>query len=160
MLQEFVHAFEERLRSASSRFNGRCSLEDNDSVGKISGHDEIVLDDESSLLGMHNEPLDHFGAHHTLLRVQIGRGLVDQIDVCRLAETKSHGGTLQLSTGQVLDLLVDNVVDAKRFHDIGNELWMNVRIADLVVQKLANRAFRFGRNLLRLVADVELRNFS
>ena len=29
------------------------------SVGKVGGHDEVVLNDESGLLGVKNETLDH-----------------------------------------------------------------------------------------------------
>lgn len=59
MLQEFVHASQERLRSASFGVDTRSSIEDNDTVSQICGHDEIVLHNESSLFGMQNEPLDH-----------------------------------------------------------------------------------------------------
>lgn len=39
----------EYSRSGSCR-NSRSTLEHNDSISEISGHDEIVLDDESGLL--------------------------------------------------------------------------------------------------------------
>jgi len=38
-------------------FNGRFSLKHNDTVSQIGGHDEIVLNNESSLLGMQNKPV-------------------------------------------------------------------------------------------------------
>lgn len=36
--------------------------------------------------------------------VQVGGGLVDQVDVGRFAQTQSQGHPLQLSAGQVLNL--------------------------------------------------------
>ena len=57
------------LRCGSSR-DGRLTLEDNDPVGKVGGHDEIVLNDERSLLRMKYESLDNFGSDNTLLGIQ------------------------------------------------------------------------------------------
>ena len=47
----------------------------------------------------------YLGSHKTLLGVKVGRGLVDEIDVGRLAEAEGHGNALQLTAGQVLDFL-------------------------------------------------------
>ena len=38
-------------------------------VGEVGGHDEIVLHHESRFLGVHDEPLDDFGASNALLTV-------------------------------------------------------------------------------------------
>jgi hypothetical protein len=38
---------------------GRLSLIHNDSVSHVGGHDEIMFDNESSLLAMHDEALDN-----------------------------------------------------------------------------------------------------
>ena len=40
---------------SSSGSNSRLALEHDDPISKISGHDEIVLDDESGLLSVENE---------------------------------------------------------------------------------------------------------
>ena len=41
-------------------------------VCQVGGHDEVVLDNEASLLGVQDEPLDHLGRHQPLLGVQVG----------------------------------------------------------------------------------------
>ncbi len=46
---------EKRLRSGCGG-NGGLALEHDDTVRKVGGHDEVVLDDERSLLGMQDEP--------------------------------------------------------------------------------------------------------
>ena len=104
-------------------------------------------------------PFNDFGAHDTLLRVQVGRRLVNQVDVSWLAEAEGHGGSLQFSSGKVLHLLVHDVVDAERLHDVRHKLGVDVGVADLVVKQLADRPFGLGRYLLRLVADVQLGHF-
>lgn len=49
-------------------------------------------------------PLDDPGGHQSLLGVQVGRGLVDQVDVGWFAQTQREGDSLQLTTRQVLHL--------------------------------------------------------
>lgn len=49
-------------------------------------------------------PLDDPGGHQSLLGVQVGRGLVDQVDVGWFAQTQCEGDSLQLTTRQVLHL--------------------------------------------------------
>lgn len=49
-------------------------------------------------------PLDDSSSHQPLLRVQVRRRLVDQVNVGRFPQTQSEGDSLQLTTGQVLDL--------------------------------------------------------
>jgi hypothetical protein len=46
------------------------TLEDNDPVGEVGCHDEIVLDDERSLLRVQDETLDNLGGDNTLLGVE------------------------------------------------------------------------------------------
>ena len=64
----------------------------------------------------------HLGTDETLLGIEIRRGLVDEIDVGRFAQTEGHGHALQLSAGQILDLLVDDGLDFHGLHHIGHEL--------------------------------------
>ena len=45
------------LRCSSGGDSG-FTLEDNDTISEISGHDEVVLDDEGRLLGVEDKPLD------------------------------------------------------------------------------------------------------
>ena len=49
-------------------------------------------------------PLDDLGGVESLLRVEVGGGLVDEVDVGRLAQAQRQGHALQLATGQVLNL--------------------------------------------------------
>ena len=58
ILQELVTAGKERLGRVGARIDSWLTVEDNDTVGKISGHDEIVLDDKSSFLSVHDETFD------------------------------------------------------------------------------------------------------
>lgn len=60
--------------------------------------------------------------HTHLLRVQVGGGLVDEVDVGRLAESQGDRHALQLSPREVLDFVVDDVVDAQRLHHVRHEL--------------------------------------
>jgi hypothetical protein len=50
--------------------DSRRALEDNNTVSEISCHYEIVLDNESRLLRMQDEPLDHLRCNDSLLRIQ------------------------------------------------------------------------------------------
>ena len=50
----------------------------------------------------------YLGSHEALLGVEVGRRLVDEVDVCRLAEAQCHGDALQLTAGHVLDFLRKN----------------------------------------------------
>ena len=43
-------------------------------------------------------------------------------------------------TGEVLHLLVDDFLNHERFHDVGDELGMDVRVPDFLVKQLADRA--------------------
>lgn len=49
-------------------------------------------------------PLDNLGGHDTLLGIQIGRGLIDKVDVSGLAQAQDKGESLKLTTGKVDDL--------------------------------------------------------
>ena len=70
-----------------------------------------MLDNEPSLLGVEDEPLDDLGSHQPLLRVKVGGRLVDKVDVCRFAKAKCHGHALQLSARKVLNLLVNDIIN-------------------------------------------------
>ena len=51
-------------------------------------------------------------------------------------------------------LLVHDIVHHKGLHHIGDELWMNVGVPDLVVEELPNCALKLGTDLLWLVTDI------
>lgn len=50
------------------------------------------------------EPLNDPGSHQSLLRVQVGRRLIDQVNVSWFPQTQSESDSLQLTTRQVLYL--------------------------------------------------------
>jgi hypothetical protein len=58
VLQEGIATSEKRLRLVGASIDSRLAVKDNDTISEVSGHDEIVLDDEGSLLGVHDEALD------------------------------------------------------------------------------------------------------
>jgi len=79
--EERIHAGKEALRSAGLSLDGRLSFKYNNPVGQVGGHDEVVLDDEGGLLGVHDEAFDDLTSDDTLLRVQVRAGFVDEVDV-------------------------------------------------------------------------------
>jgi hypothetical protein len=115
-----------------------------------------VLDNEGRLLSVHDETLDNAGSDDTLLGVEVGGGLVDQVDIRGLTECEDDGHTLQFSSGQVLDLLVDEVVDTKGLVDVGLELGVQERGADLLEKKFSDGSGELGVDLLRLHRDAHL----
>ncbi len=158
--EERVHAGEEGLGRRGVGLERGRALEHDDTIGQIRGHDEIVLDNEGGLLAVANVALDDLGRVQTLLRVQVRRRLVDQVHVGRLAQTQADSHTLQLTTGQVLDLLVHELLDLQRFQHVRVELRVNGRVADTRHQQRLHVAVKLGRNLLRLVRNVQLGNLS
>lgn len=158
VLQEGVAAGEERLGLVGVRVDTGLAVKDDDTVGEISGHDEIVLDDEGRLLGVHDESLDDSRGNDTLLGIEVGRGLVDQVDISGDTEGEDNGDTLQFTTGQVLDFLVNKVVELEGFDDIGLELRRQEGLLDLLEEELANSAVELGGDGLRLHADSHLRD--
>ena len=67
-------------------------------VSQISGHDEIVLHNKAGFFCVEDESLDAPGAFDSLFRVEVGRGLVDQIYVSGLSESNNGCDSLQLSS--------------------------------------------------------------
>ena len=156
--EELVAASEQRLGCLRTRVDRGLTVEDDDAVGKVGGHDEIVLDDEGGLLGVHDEALDDARGDDTLLRVEVGGRLVDDVDVGGHAEGEHDGDTLQLTTGQVLDFLVDKVVHLERLVDIGLELGVDEGGLDALEEELADSTLELGCDLLGLHGNVHGRD--
>lgn len=55
-------------------------------IGQVSCHNEIVLNYEACLLGVHDEALDELASGDSLLRVQVRRRLVKQVQLSGFAE--------------------------------------------------------------------------
>ena len=160
VLQEGVAAGQERLGLVGMRVDTGLAVEDDDSVGEIGGHDEIVLDDEGGLLGVHDESLDDAGGNDTLLGVQVGGGLVDEVNVGGDTEGQNDGDALQFTTGQVLDFLVDEIIKLQGLDDVGLELGGQEHGPDLLEEELADGAIKLGSDGLGLHADGHLGNAS
>jgi len=71
VLQELVAAGEEGFGGVGTGVDGWLAIEDDDTVGEVGRHDEVVLDDESGLLGVHDETLDDTCGDDTLFRVEV-----------------------------------------------------------------------------------------
>lgn len=155
-LQELVATSKEGLGLVGVCVNTGLSVKDNDTVGKVSRHDEIVLDDESSLLGVHDPSLDDLGSHNTLLGVEVGTGLVNDVDVGGLSEGQDNGDTLKFTTRQVLDVLVNKAVQLEGLDDLGLELRKQEGGSDLLEEELANGTLKLGVDGLRLHGDGHL----
>lgn len=156
VLEEAVHAGKEGLGGAGGAVAGRGAFEDDDAIGQVGGHDEVVLDDEGGLFGVEDEALDDLGSNDALLGIEIGRGLVDEVNVSGLAETEGDGHALELAPGQVAHGLVDDVVEAQGLDDVSLELGVQEHVADFVEEEVADRVFGLAKELLGLVGDVEL----
>ena len=157
-LEELVAAGEQRLGRLRARVDRGLTVEDDDAVGKVGGHDEIVLDDEGGLLGVHDEALDDARGDDTLLGVEVGGRLVDDVDVGGHTEGEHNGDTLQLTTGQVLDFLVDEVVHLERLVDISLELGVDEGGLDALEEELADSTLELGCDLLGLHGNVHGRD--
>lgn len=72
----------------------RFVIEDNDVVGKVSGYDEIVFDNEGGFFGVYDEMFDDVRGNDMLFRVEVGRGFVNEIDVGGYIECENDGNML------------------------------------------------------------------
>lgn len=122
VLEEGVAAGQERLGLVGVGLDTGLAVKYNDTVSQVCCHDEIVLDDKGSLLGVHDEALNDAGSDDTLLGVEVGRWLVNDIDIGWKTQGQDNGHTLQFTTRQVLDFLVNEVVELQGLDDIGLEL--------------------------------------
>ncbi len=98
VLQELVATGKQAFRSIGPGVNGWLAVKDDDTVGEIGGHDEIVLDDERCLLAVHDESFDDSGGNDTLLGVEVRRRLINEVDICRETECKNDSHTLKFTT--------------------------------------------------------------
>ena len=106
-----------------------------------------MLHDERSLLRVHDEALDDACGDDTLFGVEVGGGLINDVDVGWHAEGEDDGDALQFTTGEVLHFLVDEVVDFEGLVDIGLELGREEGGLDLLEEELADGALEFGVDL-------------
>lgn len=88
------------------------------SVSEVCGHQKVVLDDKGGLLRVHDKAFDDPGCHYPLLRIKIGTGFIDEVDVSWNTKCKHDGDTLKFTTGQILDFLIDKIIQLEGFVDI------------------------------------------
>jgi hypothetical protein len=119
-------------------------------------HDEIVLYDEGSLLSVHDESLDDLGGNDTLLRVEVGGRLINKVDIGRSTKGQNDSNTLQLTTREVKDLLVNEIVYPEWLVNVGLELWVEEGGSDLLEEELTDSSGELGVDGLRLHGNVEL----
>ena len=55
VLEEDIHATEERAWGARARLDSGLAVKDDNAVGQVRGHDEVVLHNERRLLGVQDE---------------------------------------------------------------------------------------------------------
>jgi len=91
-----------------------------------------------------------------LLRVEVSGRLIDKVDIARLSESQNDSNALQLTTGQVLDFLVEQNVDLERQEDLSLEQRCLPTSLELGVEKHLDRAFELGCDGLGLVGNVQL----
>jgi len=73
-----------------------------------------VLDDECGRLRRYDPALHDLSSKHSLLRIEISRRLINEINIALLGEAKSNGDTLQLTTRQGLHLVVIQILNIER----------------------------------------------
>lgn len=78
--------------------------EHDDAICEVCCHDKVVFDNKRRLLGVKDEALDDLCAHETLLRVEVGRRLVNEVDVGGFAKAQRHGRALELATRESFHL--------------------------------------------------------
>lgn len=154
ILEELITTCQQAFWGVRSGFDARLTIEDDDSVGEICGHDEIVLNNESGFLGVHDEPFDDAGGDDTLLGVKIGAWLIDEVDICWNTQGKNDSNTLQFTAREILHFLVDEVVELKGLVDIRLELRAQESGLDFLEEKLSDGACELGRDLLGLHRNV------
>ena len=120
-VKELVHTSDHALGSASVGVLCGLTTEDDDLIGEISRHDEIVLHDKGSSLGIDDPTFHDASSEDTLFRIQVRGWLIDKIEVARLCQGNDQGDTLKLTTRQVLDFVIKERVDIEGDKDFRAE---------------------------------------
>lgn len=139
--QEGVEAMGDGVRAAGSGLDTRGTSVVDDTIGEVSSHQEIMFNDEGSLAGSHDPPLDDLGDNNTLLDIKVGRGLIKKVNIGLLTKSKGNGDTLALTTGKIGHVLVRNVVCADALvgtSEINVEGHKNLVLEERVAGKLGD----------------------
>lgn len=157
--QEFIHAADQVLRSVGNTVSTGSTFVNNNQISKISGHDEIVFNDETSLLGVQDESLDNLGSNNSLFGIQISRRFIDQVNISRLTKSKDQSNSLKFTTGKSLNFVILKMIDMEGSNDIGDELRIRVNTLQSRFEEFVDATFELRGDLLGLVRNVQFRNF-
>jgi hypothetical protein len=109
--QELVHARNQILRAVGNTISTGSTFVNDNQISKISGHDEIMFNDETSLLGVQDESLDNLRGDNSLFGIQISRRFINQVNISRLTESKNNSNSLKFTTGKSLNFVVLKMID-------------------------------------------------
>lgn len=90
-------------------------------------------------------PLDDAGGHDSLLRVEVGRRLVNEVNVRGLSQSDDQRHSLELSSREVLDFLVKNRLQLQRLYYVCLKLRMIKRLPDFREKQLPAYKTRRGK---------------
>lgn len=97
--------------------------------------------------------LDDSGDNETLCRIQIRRWLVYQVQICILTQSQNGRNALQLTSGQLLNLTLHQVLNIQWANDRVLEAARIERLWNLGIQHVLHGALEVRRQGLRLVGD-------
>mmetsp|Transcript_15214 Transcript_15214/g.14789 ORF Transcript_15214/g.14789 Transcript_15214/m.14789 type:complete len:249 (-) Transcript_15214:864-1610(-) len=115
-----------------------------------------MLHNEGTSLRINDPPFHDFGATNSLLRVQVGARLIDQVDITGFPEGQHNGHTLELSSRQLLDLVVQQGLNVQRNQHFRLKQRSFPRLLQFRVEKVLNTTNKLWSDFLRLVADIQL----
>jgi len=159
-LKELVHSRDHAFRGSAVGVFGWDTIEENDLVGHVGSHNEIVLNNEGSTLGRHNPTLHDLGGNDTLFGVEIGTGLINEINIAALSESEYNSHTLELTTRKSLDIVVQNCLNLEGAKDFSLEDSGLPGLLKFKVEQVSDRAFEFRSNELGLVGNTKLGDLS
>jgi hypothetical protein len=117
-VEEDVDTLTDGMGQSHNTINGGSTVENTDVVGKIVENRQIVLDDDDVVVVTEERANNHSSAQ-TLLDIEVGRRLVEHVDIGLLDGNGTNGETLKLTTGQKVNVSVHNVV---KFENVGDLL--------------------------------------
>lgn len=117
-VQEDVDTFTNGVGQGNDTIDGRSSVENADVIRKVVEDRQIVLDDNDIIIVTKQGANDGRGTQ-PLLDIEIGRGLIEHVDICLLDAHSADGESLQFTTREEVDVSVHDMV---QFQNISNLL--------------------------------------
>ena len=121
-----------------------------------------MLDEEQRLPRDLDEARDRAAHADAHLGVEIGRGLVEEIEVCGNAEAQRDGDALRLAAREGLERRLHQRADLERRDHILNEARLANRVAEPELEQISHTAGGrlVGRQTLRLAAHTQRPSWS